>query len=86
MCELGYRQRFCNVQNSTYSRGWRRMNGQSFCLYWTEVKLIDAEVRLDEDFSQYQLQIERDITQEPMLLSQIQFIQPEQISAIQTNI
>ncbi|MGS0707945.1 3-hydroxybutyryl-CoA dehydrogenase [Acinetobacter sp. ANC 3781] len=58
----------------------------AFAYAGLQVKLIDAKERSIDDFVQYQRQIEQDIAQELMLLSQIQFIQPEQTSAIQANI
>ncbi|TCB50132.1 3-hydroxybutyryl-CoA dehydrogenase [Acinetobacter sp. ANC 4779] len=58
----------------------------AFAYAGLQVKLIDAKERSIHDFVQYQRQVEQDIAQELMLLSQIQFIQPEQISAIQANI
>jgi len=58
----------------------------AFAYAGLQVKLIDAKERSVDDFVQYQRQVEQDIAQELMLLSQIQFIQPEQTSAIQANI
>ena len=58
----------------------------AFAYAGLQVKLIDAKERSIHDFVQYQRQVEQDIAQELMLLSQIQFIQPEQTSAIQANI
>lgn len=58
----------------------------AFAYAGLQVKLIDAKERSIDDFVQYQRQVEQDIAQELMLLSQIQFIQPEQTSAIQANI
>jgi 3-hydroxybutyryl-CoA dehydrogenase len=58
----------------------------AFAYAGLQVKLIDAKERSVDDFVQYQRQVEQDIAQELRLLSQIQFIQPEQTSAIQANI
>lgn len=58
----------------------------AFAYAGLQVKLIDAKVRSDQDFAQYQQQVEQDIAQELMLLSQIKFIQTTQISVIQANI
>lgn len=58
----------------------------AFAYAGLQVKLIDAKERSIHDFVQYQQKVEQDIAQELLLLSQIQFIQPEQISAIQANI
>lgn len=58
----------------------------AFAYAGLQVKLIDAKERSCEDFVQYQQQVEQDITQELLLLSEIQFIQTAQISSIQANI
>lgn len=58
----------------------------AFAYAGLQVKLIDAKERSINDFVQYQQQAEQDIAQELLLLSQIKFIQPEQISAIRANI
>ncbi|OTG88996.1 3-hydroxybutyryl-CoA dehydrogenase [Acinetobacter sp. ANC 3832] len=58
----------------------------AFAYAGLQVKLIDAKERSCEDFVQYQQQVEQDITQELLLLSQIQLIQTAQISSIQANI
>ena len=50
------------------------------------VKLIDARVRSKQEFIQYRQQVQQDLAQELTLLRTIQFVQAEQITAIQANI
>ncbi|WP_111858659.1 3-hydroxybutyryl-CoA dehydrogenase [Acinetobacter sp. CFCC 10889] len=58
----------------------------AFAYAGLQVKLIDAKVRAEQEFIAYQQQIEQDLRQELILLSQIKFIPTEHIAAIQNNI
>lgn len=58
----------------------------AFAYAGLQVKLIDAKVRLEQEFIQYRQQVQQDLTQELTLLRTIQFVQAEQIAVIQANI
>ncbi len=58
----------------------------AFAYAGLQVKLIDAKVRSEQEFIQYRQQIQQDLAQELTLLRTIQFVQAEQIAAIQANI
>ena len=58
----------------------------AFAYAGLQVKLIDAKVRSEQEFIQYQQQVQQDLAQELTLLRTIQFVQAEQITAIQANI
>ena len=58
----------------------------AFAYAGLQVKLIDAKVRSEQELIQYRQQIQQDLAQELTLLRTIQFVQAEQIAAIQANI
>lgn len=58
----------------------------TFAYAGLQVKLIDAKVRSEQEFIQYQQQVQQDLAQELTLLRTIQFVQAEQITAVQANI